>query len=85
MYKLLKIFILIFILFLGIIIGSINTVGQREYFNISKNDFEINIEKDDYNNLPLIVEQDTSTKIAQTLDNKIYTTLNRIIQKVLGD
>lgn len=85
MYKLLKIFILIFILFLGIIIGSINTVGQREYFNISKNDFEINLEKDDYNNLPLIVEQDTSTKIAQTLDNKIYTTLNRIIQKVLGD
>lgn len=85
MYKLLKIFILIFILFLGIIIGSINTVGQREYFNISKNNFEINLEKDDYNNLPLIVEQDTSTKIAQTLDNKIYTTLNRIIQKVLGD
>lgn len=85
MYKVIKFFFILFILLLGIIIGSINTVGQREYFNISKNDFENNINNGDYNNLPLIVEQDTSTKIAQKIDDKIYSTLNKIIQKVLGD
>lgn len=85
MYKVIKFFFILFILLLGIIIGSINTVGQREYFNISKNDFENNINNEDYNNLPLIVEQDTSTKIAQKIDDKIYSTLNKIIQKVLGD
>ena len=40
MYKLLKAILIIGILFLGIIIGSINTVGQREYFNVSKENFE---------------------------------------------
>ena len=85
MYKLLKAILIIGILFLGIIIGSINTVGQREYFNVSKENFENNINNDNYQYLPLIVEKDTSTKIAQKIDDKIYSTLNKLMKKVLGD
>ena len=85
MYKLLKALLIIGILFLGIIIGSINTVGQREYFNVSKENFENNINNDNYQHLPLIVEKDTSTKIAQKIDDKIYSSLNKLMKKVLGD
>lgn len=85
MYKFLKVCLIIFILLLGIIIGSINTVGQREYFNISKDEFENNINNNEYQNLPLIVEKDTSTKLAQKIDDKIYSTINKIFNKILGD
>lgn len=85
MYKLIKCIFLIFLIFFGIIIGSLNTVGQREYFNVSKENFENNINNDNHENLPIIVEQEASTKIAQTIDDKIFKTLNKLMRKVLGD
>ena len=84
MFKIIKCIFLIFLIFLGIIIGSLNTVGQREYFNVSKENFENNIKNDNHKNLPIIVEQDASTKIAQTIDDKIFKTLNKLMRKVLG-
>jgi hypothetical protein len=51
---------------------------------VSKENFENNIKNDNHNNLPIIVEQDASTKIAQTIDDKIFKTLNKLMRKVLG-
>ena len=64
-------FFILIVLFMGVIIGSTNTVGQREYFEDAKIDFENSITDPNHTNLPLIVEKDKTTKIAQKLENGI--------------
>lgn len=83
MYKTrINIFLLIIILIFGIIIGSINTVGQRSYFEAAKNDFEESINDPNHTNLPTVVENDKSTKVAQKIENSIYGIFKKILNKI---
>ena len=75
----------ILILFIGVIIGSTNTVGQRDYFEDAKNDFENSINDPNHTNLPIIVEKDTTTKIAQKLENSIYKGFKKILKKIASE
>ena len=75
-------FFILIVLFMGVIIGSTNTVGQREYFEDAKNDFENSITDPNRTNLPLIVEKDKTTKIAQKLENGIYKGFKKILKKI---
>lgn len=76
---------IILILFIGVIIGSTNTVGQRDYFEDAKNDFENSINDPNHTNLPIIVEKDTTTKIAQKLENSIYKGFKKILKKIASE
>lgn len=69
---------------LGIIIGSTNTVGQRDYFEKSKQEFEENIDSPSYTNLPTLPEKDTSTRLAQKIDNAIYKGFEKILKKMFS-
>ena len=80
-----NIFLIIVILIIGIIIGSINTVGQRSYFEQAKNDFEQSIDNPNHINLPTIVETDKSTKVAQKIDNSIYGIFKKILNKIASN
>ena len=76
--------IIIALMIIGIIIGSIDTVGQRDYFEIAKDDFEENIDNPNYTNLPTIPNKDKSTKIAHKIDNLIYQSLEKILKKMFS-
>lgn len=78
------VFIFFLCVLIGLIIGSINTVGQRDYFNIAKTDYENNIENPNYSNLPTIPFKDKTTKIAQKIDNKIYQSFHKILKKMFS-
>ncbi len=78
------VFIVFLCVLIGLIIGSINTVGQRDYFNIAKTDYENNIENPNYSNLPTIPFKDKTTKIAQKIDNKIYQSFHKILKKMFS-
>ena len=80
-----NIFLIIIILVIGIIIGSINTVGQRSYFDKAKEEFEESIDNPNHSNLPIIVEKDNGTKLAQKIDNSIYSVFRKILNKIAGD
>ena len=79
-------FLLILILFLifGVIIGSMDTVGQREYFEIAKDKYEENIINPNYSNLPTIPKKDKTTSVAQKIDNKIYQSFQKILKKMFS-
>lgn len=68
----------------GIIIGSINTVGQRDYFEKSKTEFEENIDNPNYTNLPTMPTKDTTTRIAQKIDDTIYESFQKILKKMFS-
>ena len=78
-------FFILIVLFMGVIIGSTNTVGQRDYFEDAKNDFENSITDPNHTNLPLIVEKDKTTKIAQKLENGIYKGFKKILKKIASE
>lgn len=77
-------FILLICVLFGLIIGSFDTVGQRDYFEKSKTQFEENINNPNYNNLPTIPTKDPTTKIAQKIDNKIYQSFQKILKKMFS-
>lgn len=79
------IFLIIVILLIGIIIGSINTFGQRSYFENAKDEFENNIKDPNHTNLPVVVEKDRTTKIAQKIDTTIYNNFKKILKKIAQD
>ena len=77
--------LLILVLLVGIIIGSINTVGQRDYFEQAKDDFESSIDDPNHTNLPTIVNKEKTTKIAQKIDNTIYSGFRKLLKKIISD
>lgn len=77
--------LVILMLFIGIIIGSTNTVGQRGYFEQAKEDFENSISDPNHTNLPIVVEKDTTTKFAQKIDSGIYNAFRKILKKIASD
>ncbi len=77
---------MIFIIFLlGLIVGSVNTVGQRDYFEQAKNNFENKVENQSDLNIPFITEKDKTTKIAQKIDNTIFKTLKKILKRIASE
>lgn len=78
------IFLIFICVLIGFIVGSIDTVGQRDYFDISKTEYENNIGNPNYTNLPTIPTKDKTTKIAQKIDNKIYQSFYKILKKMFS-
>ncbi len=78
------VFIVILLILFGVIIGSIDTVGQRDYFENAKNDYEENISNPNYTNLPTVPYKDQTTKIAQKIDNTIYNSFKKILKKMFS-
>ncbi len=76
--------LIILFIIIGVIIGSVDTVGQRDYFNNAKNDFEENINNPNYTNLPTIPKKDKTTKIAHKIDNTIYQGFKKILKKMFS-
>ena len=75
---------IILLIILGVIIGSVDTVGQRDYFEKAKNEYEDNIDNPNYINLPTIPTKDTTTKIAHKIDNTIYQGFRKILKKMFS-
>ncbi len=71
-------------LIMGIIIGTQNSVGNNNYFEEAKNEFEQNITKpnNNYEVKNTQVEGNTISKIAVKLDEKINDLLTILLEKI---
>lgn len=78
------ILLIIIVLLIGIIIGSNNTIGNSNYFEEAKNEFEQQITnpQNDYETKHTVIEGNILSKVAVKIDEKLNALLSKLLEKI---
>lgn len=71
-------FLLLFVFVMGMIVSNIPSHGINYYFEMEKEKFENSIETEEYHNLDLLPKSNKTTKIAKSVESKIYSLFDKL-------
>ena len=63
---------------MGMIVSNIPSHGINYYFEMEKEKFENSIETEEYQNLDLLPKSNKTTKIAKSVESKIYSLFDKL-------
>lgn len=63
---------------MGMIVSNIPSHGINYYFEMEKEKFENSIETEEYHNLDLLPKANKTTKIAKSVESKIYSLFDKL-------